>query len=546
MTYSKLDFIADQLRAAAPRADWNASGIDRSRELAELLNSVNVIDLRRLFLVRVSLNTAAYEFSAPIPKTAWQLEYEGNRFGYLGAPNKPERQLTLRDDEIGWSAAGHGAVSFKLSPTSGGFALIPVWGSTSDWGIVQDAFKFYAPFVLAFVLPAAGIQIGAAIGSAVVPSSFAAAYPALTAAIGHTALATAFNGGDIEAAVQNTVANYLTAGAAGQFGDAVSSLSGMDSLGVAAAAAARAVISGGDVGRAVITALAQRGMTVEPAPAPAAIERDTQMWDDDTGIIYPELSNSGSGDPYASFDFVPSVADSLPMSDLGFTPISMGFDNQGAQFDVPLTDYGAGFETDFWSAALPVPDISSQTQTVAMPELNFDLPELLPAIPQVTQTPQNVAVTTPPPSPFDNMSGAEIVNNISNVALQALKIAVVWDQIKSPVGTVAQQPMNNGAIRRVTDAGIIETRSPTGAVSVSRLPVNSPQSTVNGNIVNNNGDGSYTIIAPNGATSRRMYAPAQSSGPGMLSSFDFSNIPSGAIIGGVGLLAALFVLRGKR
>ena len=521
MSYTPQDFIADQLKAAAPKAEWDAAGVDRAHELAAILFRNGIIDLPKLHLVQAKTQWRRYAWEPLSDVTGLALEYEGRYLGFLGTPDRADSTQTLElsgsNYLIAWSAAGHGNVSYALIPVAGGFAIAPLWASSSDWGTARTMIKVAAVMVLSFVLPAAGVGVGELVGQSIVSAEFAAAYPAATSAIGNLAVSTAMNGGDVESAVKGLALSYA-GGEAGAFvGSGVAAATDAASIGRLASAATAALIQGGDVKTAVGYALLREGTKV----------------DFNSDIVPGGMADLGYNaiDPGWNFDngaiaVTPEIA-AQTVAD---------WQNQQNQYAFEPWLTGGGYDVP--SPTQPY-DVGPVAPIVADPN-GFTLPRLF-HVPDLGSPIGPGVVTTPPPSQPSSWSANDVINTISNAALATLKVSTLWDQRRNPIGNVARQTLPNGAVRSVNSNGTVSTRNPNGTVSTSLPPVNQPQSTVDGNIINNNGDGTYTVVTPNGASQLRQY-PAGSTSASLLDNLSLGNI-NPMMLAGIGLAAAFLFMK---
>jgi len=371
--------------------------------------------------------------------------------------------------------------------------------------------------VMTFVLPAAGIALGETIGGAVVSAEFAAAYPAATAAIGNLAISTAMTGGDVESAVKGLALSYA-GGEAGAFvGSGVAAATDAASIGRLASAATAALIQGGDVKTAVGYALLREGTKV----------------DFNSDIVPGGMADLGYNaiDPGWNFDngaiaVTPEIA-AQTVAD---------WQNQQNQYAFEPWLTGGGYDVP--GSTQPY-DVGPVAPIVADPN-GFTLPRLF-HVPDLGSPIGPGVVTTPPPSQPSSWSANDVINTISNAALATLKVSTLWDQRRNPIGNVARQTLPNGAVRSVNSNGTVSTRNPNGTVSTSLPPVNQPQSTVDGNIINNNGDGTYTVVAPNGASQLRQY-PAGSTSASLLDNLSLGNI-NPMMLAGIGLAAAFLFMK---
>lgn len=482
MAFTVYDFIAAQLRAASPESDWNIEGIDRAQELATMLvDRVGVRDITRLILAKVTQQSQQFEWSAPTTEDALAFLYEGRQFGYIGTNSTPDIQTTLQKGRlVAWSAAGHGNVSYYIKPKPGGFAIACVWGSSSDASSVAQDFKIMASIMLMVVMPAAGIAVAGSLGAAVLGPTLATAYPALATAVGNVAIAAAFNGGDIKGAVKSAALSYI-GGQAGAFvGANVNAVADVEILGKMAEAGTRAFVAGGDPKRAAGLALLQNaGGLVDAFEA----EKIT-MTDEELEIIY-QMEFANPGDSGGIFTFDENPGQSVFNAD-----------------DVYLTAPESG---GYIAPQIPIPEI--------------------------------VVESAPPPvvdqGAFSGINAREVINTISSAALSALNVVGAYRKLDAAggamVNTQARAVSPSGTVVSALDNGTVQTRSPSGQVTITRPPAGQAQSTTNGNVVVNNGDGTFTLISPNGQTRVIQYGSESKD----------SGISWPLLLGGAGLLITL-------
>jgi hypothetical protein len=73
-----------------------------------------------------------------------------------------------------------------------------------------------------------------------------------------------------------------------------------------------------------------------------------------------------------------------------------------------------------------------------------------------------------------------------------------WEQRKLPPNTTARVTDPSGRTIVAKGDGMIYTRAPDGKITTSKPAVGLPQSTLDGYVVVNNGDGTFTRISPSG------------------------------------------------
>jgi hypothetical protein len=266
--------------------EWTVSGIDRATELAQILVREGVTDLWALQLVptqglyHVPAWTEYVNQDTEIKHPAKDeirdgyafLYYKSMLVGYLGTPDKSEREPLFRKTDVGymlaWSATGHGNTTYVVRPNekTKTLEIAPVWRSSSDAasirGVVITAISF---FVMAY-LPMVGVSAGTAVGNAIVPASFAAAYPTATTVIGNIAISTALNGGNVEQATKNAAMSYVAGGAGDIAGGYAQLATDSEFIGLMAGTATQTAILGGDIKTAVLTKAAFYGVDLMDNP----------------------------------------------------------------------------------------------------------------------------------------------------------------------------------------------------------------------------------------------------------------------------------------
>lgn len=514
-TIDPVQLLSMQLKAAAPDAEWDASNVDRAHELATFLYTrmrirtlvpllLEEVVVRRTIeystpqVVASSSGDQDHSFVVNVPKSVqselkgYRFSYEGRPFGYLGEQDRPANELMLKPPNVvAWSAAGHGNVSYVIEPTSTGVAIVPVWGSSSDAGRIRKVAQLVAAFALTIGFPAAGISVANALGGAIL-GPLASSYPALASVVGNVALSTALNGGNIEAAVKGAALSYV-GGTAGSFvGSGISSASGIEALGRIASSATSTLIQGGDVKRAI-------GLSV--------IQGGAQFLD--------------------TFD-APSSSDVSPIE----TP---SIDTPSFSFDDSSSFGGPGFVFE------PTIDWSAPVASTAPID-----PAPASSTPFVVASPA-VAATSP-------VTYQNIVATISNAAVQALNAVRAFKNLRSEfVNARARVTTPDGTMTQCGDDGLIRTAGATGT-RVSLPPVGVPQATISGNLVVNNGDGTYTLITPAGASSIRRYPANPSSLSTSATSLPSSptitiggfSISTPMLLGGAALALVLLSSGGRR
>jgi hypothetical protein len=171
--------ILNQLQNSGWGGEWDAAGIDRYSELANLFQSNGIDSLDG----GIDLVSAGGYYQLPSGLSANQddvgeqwisdpnwmgkgsyVTIGGKQVGYLGDFNNDgtfgtNRQNDLKDNGlIGWSARGHGNTSYNLVRGPNGYEIQPNWGSSSDMGTVRDGLRGAA------VIGGAALGMNAAFG----------------------------------------------------------------------------------------------------------------------------------------------------------------------------------------------------------------------------------------------------------------------------------------------------------------------------------------------------------------------------------------------
>jgi len=504
-------FIADSLRGASPAADWNAGGVDRAFELADKLIAQGITDITKLGLkvveteafqsglewgqivgdvIETPIAQTQHEINKSMPQRIYRsgiiralvFDYAGKEIGYFGF--KPHATLeakrnTFHGVEFAWSAEGHGHVKYVVHLGPDGFLLQPRWASSSDWGEFRDVLKTTAWFFGSVYMMIGGSAIASQIGSAILGESVALAYPLLTKYVGNVALSTALNGGNVEKATQTAL--LMTGGAeiAADVSGYVKDATDLKIAGQVAGAVTNAAIRGGDIERAAtLTLLANAGDTIDVfVPESESVKMPSDF---DFGF-----DGGSTGDPY-----MPSVDDYV----------------SAAQPDaMPEFSYRGG---NFGAGSIPQVDTTMQN-------FSFDLPQGayfgndafasgITSMPAFDYSGGNFgkAEAPLPPEPVETWSWANarnVINQASQTVLTAVTAVAALNKVANPkINPNAQNVAADGTVTRALDTGIVQTRLPDGRVVNARPPKDVAQSTVSGNVIVNNGDGTYTLISPDG------------------------------------------------
>jgi len=500
--YTALDFIADQLRAANPGGDWDSNGIDRARELGAILLRNKIVDLSKLGATKVIVTFRAFPWADPETREEIALTYDGVRFGYLGTPTEPAREPFLQNYvRVAWSAEGHGHIDYLCRFTPQGFYIVPQWGSSSDWVTFREAVRFFVSVYLMYLSAGTASGAGATVGTAIVGASFAASFPLLTTILGNIAIGAYFSGGDVKGTVKGALIAQFAGGLGDIAGAAAYTATQIEILARLADVAVTALVRGQDVEKAVTQSLLMSGFTSVGEMLDAIGEPKMGEFDTVDVSGYPVEGDVYSPDPVLTVDAYGSGS---------------GWGGDIIQ-PLPGESGGATFVPFAYGADLP-----PVTFDPGAPVEGFGVP---------SYTPQGERIATPVRT-TDTGPAVSIVNTVSSLALNALKLNQAWNQARNPAPNTQARTVSGGAVVSGNDAGVIITRRADGTVSTSRPPVGVPQATTSGNFIVNNGDGTYTLIASDG--SRRTVAYGQNSGP------EQSALPWPLMLAGAGLLISVF------
>lgn len=501
---NKVEFVAQQLRLIAPDAEWTIFDIDRATELARILVRAGITDLWALKFIPVSetylrpeyiAGTEAGDILMPaVEETVkgYAFEYYGRRVGYLGTPDRVQNDLMFQYSDVGymiaWSAEGHGQVAYVVSPNKAktGLEIKPIWRTSSEAADARMVIIAAISFFCFYAMPLAGVSVGNAIGTAVLPASVSAAYPAVATAIGNVAISAALNGGDIKAAVTNVATSIAAQMVGFNAGSFVEGIAGNEFLGALTEVATRTALVGGDIKKAVAIFAAERGLNMIGS------------------------SDSSGFDFFAGFDGGDSFTQD-PFSgnarDLDFTTGQFDFDN----YTFPVLEFDGGFGFETGPVTLPGaddvftfnpflgPDAGAAADAAVAPDVRP------PVTPPVAAQPNSAA-----------FNPATIVQTITSSAMAALNLVKAYRSLDTPaIQQTARVVRPNGAVSVVSDNGLIQTRTPAGQITAQRPPVGVPQATLNGNYIVNNGDGTYSVVDPAGQTVRYSYG-ANAPGGGLL------------------------------
>ena len=146
--------------------------------------------------------------------------------------------------------------------------------------------------------------------------------------------------------------------------------------------------------------------------------------------------------------------------------------------------------------------------------LPTDLPPYEYGAPAAPDAPIPSIPYTPPAPTSRDWSVDQVITTVTRAADQAIKLVRAWETRKLPPNMVARATDAQGRTVLAKGDGMIYTRTPQGTVSASRPAVGLPQTTVDGFVVVNNGDGTFTRITPSGARETLRYPAAAPGGAG--------------------------------
>lgn len=375
-----------------------------------------------------------------------------------------------------------GVMRAAFTPDGIVFFLPYPYREQSSWQSFREALTFFFG-VASFAIPG----LGAAIGQYVFGAQVAANYPALVSIATQTAFNAVLGGADIETAVSRALANY----AGGGIGDIVGAQFDSQLLGKLTSAATTARLNDADVQQAVSMALLQAGAsgtialpTTPATVAPTVTQGDAMEFDVD---LFPT-----------------NVYEAQPASEPVFADAGSAADPYGAFLPAAFGDgdYMFGGLDPFTSNMADFGDINQAGAPVFG---GSDFGTFDPSGGDYGVTP---TVSTPPIADSGTDWDA-ILSTISKAALTAIQINKAYQSSGAPPIKVAPPSQT------VNRNGTITTRTPTGTVATSKLPVGVPYALPDGSLILNNGDGTYQITAPNGAVTRGSYATSAAPGSGL-------------------------------
>ena len=208
------------------------------------------------------------------------------------------------------------------------------------------------------------------------------------------------------------------------------------------------------------------------------------------------------------------------MGEFGGINYSMPFEGDASSLEPFPPSWGTAATEDRGYIPSPAPDdVYADSWGTASIEDRGYVPQLpiepsgsveptTPAAPPPVATPQ-------PPAPTSrDWSLDTLIQKTTGAALSAISVVRAWEARKLPVNTTARTADASGNITMARADGNIYTRTASGQVSATRAPVGLPQTTVEGFIIVNNGDGTFTRIDPSGARDVLRYGAMPSAAAG--------------------------------
>ena len=200
-------------------------------------------------------------------------------------------------------------------------------------------------------------------------------------------------------------------------------------------------------------------------------------------------------------------------------------------FDLP-SGYDVSF--DAWTIDIPtfeVPSIESFVPGIEdfyvqpLPEFDAlpDIPvsEMAPLTPDTIASvevtdfagPADVPVSSVRPPVAEEWTVGEAIKDATAAMVAAAGLVVAFNRLRDAAGggavnTTASARTGAGAQVQARDDGMVWTRDPQGRVTSSRPAVGLLQTTTTGNGIINNGNGTYTLIRPDGSRSTLRYPGA--------------------------------------
>ena len=361
------------------------------------------------------------------------------------------------------SGAYYGAILFPSgNPIPGTVIYVAGFNDAQFWTAAMLVVAFVSGGGLGVTVSPAAV-----VGQAVLGPTTAAAYPVVTSTLGNVAISAVTNGGDPEAAVKSAILNGVATGAGGFVQGAVMSATDVAIAAKLAGVAAKAYIYGGDVKAAVENAAIQLGaQSMDWTSIFSGTSTDTS-----TPTVDPasaSFSDLVGNNTFAAIDPTapaPAPTDSTSFASFNFLPT--------------LDQTGAG---------------------------GFDLASLF------TSAPATADATAAPPAPpvalpSDAFTASQMIQTVTQASLAALSIVnAARGQTLQPIA----RSVSSGAVQSVSNDGLVHTQYTSGQTATSFPPVGKPIATIQGSIIVNNGNGTFTLVSPDGSTHSYQY-PASGS-----------------------------------
>ncbi len=363
-------------------------------------------------------------------------------------------------------------------------------------------FLMIASFVFA---PYIGGVIAPMVGEAIVGTSFAVAYPAVTNAIGQVVVNTVMSGGDIEGAVKGVALSYAGNVAGGYVQSGVTSTfdgaQWADGVGKAAGDLTKIAIKGGDPTMGLVNLAIKSGGTFMDW---LNFDGDYTDTPPDTSYIPFDQTESGSGVPVGWTDLgngnsYDPTNDIIYYADGSYSTWDANDRETVHYADYDYIENADGTFTEAW-----------RDGSITTVDANGNVLESMDVNGNVVQG----------EGPGGSVSGGGAAGPRQNVpsgpgVVQASN-GVNWAQAAAALvaGLVAYQkagglnPMLGNSQRVGTSVvtpnpnGTITTRYANGQTTISKMPVGQPYVMPDGSTVVNNGDNTITTVRANGTATR--------------------------------------------
>jgi hypothetical protein len=398
-----------------------------------------------------------------------------------------------------------------------------------------DTFKQFLTLTVvaaSFAIPGLGPTLASA-----TMGSFAAAYPAIANAIVQVTLQTALNGGDVEGAVERVAASYL----GGQVGNFVEGVS--DSAAVARLSS-------------VATSAAVRGESIQDAVEGAALSLAPAVVSDVSSLVtdiasQPDVSaiNLPEGETAVSIFDIPMTAPNV-YDDYDFDLSDIEAMGEGIELSPDVTHMGN---------ALNVPEFAPTLDTGEAFDLDafFDSPFADSDVTIQTGVPINppaaiadaAPIEAPASSFFEDVTFESVVDGVTDLAIAAIRVHQAYQAANRPPVQPVRQTTRAGTVQTARPDGTLTTTDPaTGRPVVTRPPAGVPYELAGGGVVMNNGNGTYTLVSPDGTSTTRPYTPTVPQvGMAIVQPAQWiEGVPNAYVLGGAGLLALALLTMGRR